>query len=90
MTTRESFLTVPDQTVSAPGPGQYDLAVLDRIKGGSTLANRSSRFQDNKNEVPGPGSYNVASKKDKPSGSSVLGSIQGVGSCRWEIEKSKP
>lgn len=66
MTTRESFLTVPDQKIAAPGPGQYDLDILDRVTGGSTLANRSYRFGGIKNEVPGPGSYEVTNSKEWP------------------------
>ena len=65
MTTRESFLVVPDQVVAAPGPGQYDLNILsERVKGGSTLANKGNRFNDAATEVPGPGSYNVSRNRE--------------------------
>ena len=41
MTTRETFVDVSDQTITAPGPGQYDplLKNLDRVKGGQSLTN---------------------------------------------------
>jgi hypothetical protein len=41
MTSRETFVDVNDQTIAAPGPGQYDPLVknLDRIKGGQSLSN---------------------------------------------------
>eukprot|EP00794_Sanderia_malayensis_P012955 gene12955-14285_t len=64
MTMRESFLTVTDEVLMAPGPGQYDLTDLGRVKGGSTLANRSQRFKEAKNNVPGPGAYNVSKAKE--------------------------
>ena len=42
MTSRETFVDVNDQTIAAPGPGQYDplLRNLDRVKGGQSLSNR--------------------------------------------------
>lgn len=44
MTTRETFLDVGDSVMAAPGPGQYDPGVIsERVKGGSTLANRVSQ-----------------------------------------------
>jgi len=65
MTTRETFLDVNDSTVAAPGPGQYDpLVIKDRVKGGTTLANRSHRFRGKKSEVPGPGQYNLSKSSD--------------------------
>ena len=41
MTSRETFVDVNDQTIAAPGPGQYDplLKNLDRVKGGQSLSN---------------------------------------------------
>ena len=43
MTTRETFLDVGDSVMAAPGPGQYDPGIIgERVKGGSTLANRVS------------------------------------------------
>ena len=43
MTTRETFLDVGDSIMAAPGPGQYDPGIIgERVKGGSTLANRVS------------------------------------------------
>ena len=35
------------------------------IKGGSTLANKSKRFDDKKEEIPGPGTYAVENKENK-------------------------
>ncbi|XP_033103681.1 sperm-tail PG-rich repeat-containing protein 2-like [Anneissia japonica] len=68
MTRRETFLTVQDSVIAAPGPGQYDpLVCQDRIVGGRTLANRSQRFQEtqfNKSKTPGPGSYNLSKSSD--------------------------
>lgn len=44
MTTRETFLDVGDSVMAAPGPGQYDPGIIsERVKGGSTLANRVSQ-----------------------------------------------
>ena len=42
MTGRETFVDVGDQTIAAPGPGQYDplLTTKDRVKGGHSLANK--------------------------------------------------
>lgn len=59
MTTRNSFLSVPDHVIAAPGPGQYDVNANNKVKGGSTLANKSNRFEKKIDFVPGPGSYNV-------------------------------
>ena len=41
MTGRETFVDVNDQTIAAPGPGQYNplLKNLDRVKGGQSLSN---------------------------------------------------
>lgn len=48
------------------GPGQYNVrANLFSIKGGSTLANKSKRFDDKKEEIPGPGTYAVENKENK-------------------------
>ncbi|CAL1526354.1 unnamed protein product [Lymnaea stagnalis] len=58
MSSRETFLKVTDQVVSAPGPGHYDVHLLgDGAKGGSSLSNKSKRFQDTAPETPGPGAY---------------------------------
>lgn len=44
MTTRETFLDVGDSVMAAPGPGQYDPGIIsERVKGGSTLANKVSQ-----------------------------------------------
>lgn len=60
MTSRETFLNISDQVVAAPGPGHYDPAFAqDTVKGGKTLANKSTRFIDHVPENPGPGTYNV-------------------------------
>ncbi|KAK6187746.1 hypothetical protein SNE40_005703 [Patella caerulea] len=65
MTSRETFLNVNDQVVAAPGPGHYDLQASQIIvKGGSTVANKSKRFDDSLKETPGPGSYNVHASSD--------------------------
>ncbi|XP_071953727.1 sperm-tail PG-rich repeat-containing protein 2-like [Antedon mediterranea] len=67
MTRRETFLTVQDSVIAAPGPGQYDpLVCQDKIVGGRTLANRAQRFQDStpSNKTPGPGSYNLSKSSD--------------------------
>ncbi|XP_014186964.1 sperm-tail PG-rich repeat-containing protein 2 isoform X1 [Haplochromis burtoni] len=48
------------------GPGHYDCSPVKlNVHGGSSLQNRSKRFEDVVSEVPGPGAYNVlpASKK---------------------------
>ncbi|CAF0962416.1 unnamed protein product [Adineta ricciae] len=45
-----------------PGPGHYDLrnAHVSNVKGGSTLANRASRFSSKLTEdTPGPGTYEL-------------------------------
>ena len=45
MTARETFLDVGDSIMAAPGPGQYDPAIVaERVKGGSSLANRVSKL----------------------------------------------
>ncbi|XP_012937839.1 sperm-tail PG-rich repeat-containing protein 2 [Aplysia californica] len=60
MSSRETFLNVSDQVVAAPGPGHYDVNLLqDGVKGGASLANRSKRFDKNASETPGPGAYQV-------------------------------
>ncbi|XP_070544297.1 sperm-tail PG-rich repeat-containing protein 2-like [Ptychodera flava] len=71
MTPRESFLTVQDAVIAAPGPGQYDPAFAqDIVKGGKTLANKSKRFGDSTTYTPGPGTYNLSKKGDWIRGSS--------------------
>ena len=35
------------------------------IKGGSTLANKSERFQNRNQDIPGPGSYEIENKENK-------------------------
>ncbi|XP_068711122.1 sperm-tail PG-rich repeat-containing protein 2-like [Montipora foliosa] len=65
MTARETFLDVGDSIMAAPGPGQYDPAIVaERVKGGSTLANRSSRFVGKASYTPGPGAYNLQKRSD--------------------------
>ena len=64
MTIRETFLTVPDQVIAAPGPGQYDIASSAKVKGGSTVGNKSNRFGNEQNFVPGPGAYNVSKSNE--------------------------
>jgi hypothetical protein len=42
------------------GPAQYDLRnVPQNVKGGSTLANRASRFKEYHDDMPGPGTYTI-------------------------------
>lgn len=65
MTTRETFLDVGDSIMAAPGPGQYDPGIAgERVRGGSTLANRSSRFDSKESHTPGPGAYNLQKRSD--------------------------
>ena len=64
MSLRESFLTVKDHVVAAPGPGTYNPKIYDHINGSSTLANRSQRFQEKFDETPGPGSYDLSKASD--------------------------
>lgn len=64
MAMRDSFLTVKDNVAVAPGPGVYDPKIYDHIKGASTLANRSHRFQEKHDETPGPGAYNLSKQSD--------------------------
>lgn len=41
-----------------PGPGEYNLSINNNFaKGGSSLANKSKRFDAKIPEIPGPGSY---------------------------------
>ena len=44
MTGRETFFDVNDQTMAAPGPGQYNplLNHHEKVKGGQSLANKVS------------------------------------------------
>uniref|UniRef100_A0A3Q4MLV8 Sperm-tail PG-rich repeat containing 2 n=1 Tax=Neolamprologus brichardi TaxID=32507 RepID=A0A3Q4MLV8_NEOBR len=73
---RVTFMTAGGAS-SAVGPGSYNpyslfawlsvepLSLQLNVHGGSSLQNRSKRFEDVVSEVPGPGAYNVspASKK---------------------------
>jgi hypothetical protein len=48
------------------GPGQYELRkAYNIIKGGSSLANKSERFQNKNQEIPGPGAYEIENKENK-------------------------
>ena len=60
MTERSSFVNVPDHVVAAPGPGQYDMSIMGKVPGGSSLANKGGRFNDKDKAIPGPGSYDVS------------------------------
>eukprot|EP00112_Aurelia_sp_Birch-Aquarium-sp1_P015345 Seg3394.2 transcript_id=Seg3394.2/GoldUCD/mRNA.D3Y31 product="Sperm-tail PG-rich repeat-containing protein 2" protein_id=Seg3394.2/GoldUCD/D3Y31 len=60
MTARNSFVSVPDHVVAAPGPGQYDMNGIGKVQGGSSLANKGGRFDDKDKAVPGPGAYDVS------------------------------
>ncbi|XP_029999651.1 sperm-tail PG-rich repeat-containing protein 2 [Sphaeramia orbicularis] len=43
-----------------PGPGHYDLySVKPNVHGGTSLQNRSKRFEVSVSQVPGPGAYDV-------------------------------
>ncbi|XP_046845366.1 sperm-tail PG-rich repeat-containing protein 2-like [Xenia sp. Carnegie-2017] len=66
MTSRETFVDVPDQTIAAPGPGQYDLKLrnANHIVGGQSLSNTSKRFEDLTEAIPGPGTYNLSKHSD--------------------------
>ncbi|CAB4000427.1 Hypothetical predicted protein [Paramuricea clavata] len=66
MTSRETFVDVSDQTITAPGPGQYDplLKNLDRVRGGQSLSNTSERFGKSSEKIPGPGTYNLSKHSD--------------------------
>lgn len=75
MSKRESFLA--KQVPKAPGPGHYPLDTVnhDRIKGGTALQNRSTRFTPPPSSTPGPGAYSIASslaKKTNPPPPSYL------------------
>ena len=59
MTIRDSFLSVPDHVIAAPGPGHYDVSSIPKVRGGSTIGNKGNRFESDQTFVPGPGSYNV-------------------------------
>ncbi|KAK7933181.1 hypothetical protein WMY93_004077 [Mugilogobius chulae] len=59
LTNRQTAVTQPD-SVSLPGPGQYDPSpVQANIHGGASLQSRSRRFVAPVSEVPGPGTYQV-------------------------------
>ena len=59
LTGRENLPGV-DGTIVPPGPGQYDPQVpKNYVKGGRSMANRSSRFKPKIMDTPGPGSYQV-------------------------------
>lgn len=65
MNPRETFLTVQDSVIAAPGPGQYDpLITQDRVVGGKSLANKSKRFDPVSSKTPGPGTYNLSKQSD--------------------------
>ncbi|KAI8521161.1 Sperm-tail PG-rich repeat-containing protein 2 [Branchiostoma belcheri] len=65
MTGRETFLTVQDSVIAAPGPGHYDARFAqDRVSGGRTLQNKSRRFEEPASTTPGPGSYTLSKKSD--------------------------
>ncbi|PIK59902.1 putative sperm-tail PG-rich repeat-containing protein 2 [Apostichopus japonicus] len=65
MNPRETFLTVQDSVIAAPGPGQYDpLNPQDRVVGGKSLANKSKRFDPVSSKTPGPGTYNLSKQSD--------------------------
>ena len=53
--------------VNEKGPGQYDVrpTITKNIKGGSSLANQSQRFNEKLKENPGPGSYIIENKENK-------------------------
>ncbi|XP_071505426.1 sperm-tail PG-rich repeat-containing protein 2-like [Diadema antillarum] len=68
MTPRETFLTVQDAVIAAPGPGHYDPNESQlRINGGHTLANTAKRFEEDTSTsilTPGPGTYNLSKSSD--------------------------
>jgi hypothetical protein len=64
LTLRDNMFTNANET---PGPGYYDLNSKLNAKGGSTLANKSKRFAEKKEEIPGPGAYTVDTKEKKES-----------------------
>lgn len=72
MTSRDTHINLHDTSIAAPGPGQYDNhMVRDHVKGGSTMANKSSRFVEQEAFTPGPGAYQlrnleVSGKSKKP------------------------
>lgn len=59
MSVRESFLT----SNKAPGPGYYSPSIGYNCaaKGGSSLNNKSGRFESFLSSTPGPGSYSISS-----------------------------
>ncbi|XP_067944512.1 sperm-tail PG-rich repeat-containing protein 2-like [Watersipora subatra] len=60
MTSRDTHINLHDTSIAAPGPGQYDNHMIrDHVKGGSTLANTSSRFVEQEAFTPGPGAYQL-------------------------------
>ncbi|KAJ8023074.1 Sperm-tail PG-rich repeat-containing protein 2 [Holothuria leucospilota] len=65
MNPRETFLTIQDSVIAAPGPGQYDpLNPQDKVTGGQSLANRSKRFDEVSSKTPGPGTYSLSKQSD--------------------------
>lgn len=64
MSLRDTFLTVNDSKIAAPGPGTYNPKIYDCIPGGSTLANQSERFQEKHSDTPGPGCYTLSKESD--------------------------
>lgn len=76
---RESLLT-KDSNKNGPGPGSYDPNfIYDHIKGGSTIGNRSVRFDQKISDTPGPGNYNIVngisskSKKNTETNNAIKG-----------------
>lgn len=64
MTSRETFPQQAETAATLPGPGQYDPEGLRlTVKGGSSMANKDSRFKAKAETTPGPGQYNVNDKK---------------------------
>ncbi|KAM3867482.1 sperm-tail PG-rich repeat-containing protein 2 [Diretmus argenteus] len=60
LTNRESVFTQSSESMTMPGPGQYDCSqVKSNVHGGKSLQNRSKRFKEVVSEIPGPGAYNV-------------------------------
>lgn len=61
---REDIYSAINET---PGPGQYDVrpVIVKNIKGGSSLSNKSQRFNEKLKENPGPGAYIIENKENK-------------------------
>lgn len=64
MATRDTFLTVKESKIAAPGPGTYNPKIYDFIPGGSTLVNQSVRFHEKHSDTPGPGCYSLSKESD--------------------------